>query len=449
MDTPICDFVAEYIRHGSVRLHMPGHKGERFIGCEELDITEIPGADSLYDATGIIRQSERNAGELFGARTFYSTEGSSLAIRAMLALVTKHARGMGRAPIIWAGRNAHSAFLSAAALLDLSVEWILSQEGNYLSCPIDPSALDERLGSTAVTPAAVYVTSPDYLGSQADISAIASVCHRYGVLLLVDNAHGAYLRFLPRSMHPMDLGADMCCDSAHKTLPVLTGGAYLHLSHGLDGFSDSDVREAMRLFGSTSPSYLILESLDAANRYLADSFGHRLRELLPRAEMLRDQLSGHGYRLIGTEPLKITIMTKSMGYTGAEISEILSAHHITAEFSDPDHIVFMLTPSLRTGDLERLGQALLDIPRRSCDLPQMPQFSYPAVAMSIREAALSPFETLPVEECVGRVLAVASVGCPPAVPILVCGEVVDERAVECFRYYGIRTCNVVKALNKE
>ena len=135
MDTPICDFVREYARLNTHRLHMPGHKGAAFLGMEPLDITEIQGADSLYEANGIIARSEANASVLFGCRTFYSTEGSSQCIRAMLYLITLYAAQQGRKPLIAAGRNAHKTFLTAAALLDTDVRWLYPQSPvSYLSC---------------------------------------------------------------------------------------------------------------------------------------------------------------------------------------------------------------------------------------------------------------------------------------------------------------------------
>ena len=228
MDTPICDFVRDYALKAPLRLHMPGHKGKALLGPEALDITEVSGADSLYEAAGIIRRSEENASRLFGCPTFYSAEGSSQCIRAMLYLALLRAKEEGRRPLIAAARNVHRSFLSAVALLGLEVVWLWPEEGSYLSCGVSPQALEELL--RAEKPTAVYLTSPDYLGNMADVAALAQVCHRHGALLLVDDAHGAYLRFLESSLHPMDLGADMCCDSAHKTLPVLTGGAYLHIS---------------------------------------------------------------------------------------------------------------------------------------------------------------------------------------------------------------------------
>ncbi|MBQ8415566.1 MAG: aminotransferase class V-fold PLP-dependent enzyme, partial [Clostridia bacterium] len=261
MRTPICDFVRRYADSRSLRLHMPGHKGKGPLGLEALDITEIQGADELFDATGIIKESEENAGRIFGAHTFYSTEGSSLSIRAMLYLTLLYAKEQGRECLIWAGRNAHKTLLSALALLDMDVQWICSsQKSSYLSCHVTAKDLDEMLDGAQRKPVAVYLTSPDYPGQLADVGGIAKVCHRHGVLLLVDNAHGAYLKFLSPSLHPMDLGADMCCDSAHKTLPALTGSAYLHVSHHAPKQLWENAKIALSLFASNRPSYLILQS---------------------------------------------------------------------------------------------------------------------------------------------------------------------------------------------
>ena len=240
---------------------MPGHKGRGSLGIEAFDITEISGADVLYSPSGIIAESEENATELFGtAHSFYSTEGSTLAIKAMLKLVT-NGTVQGERPLILAGRNAHKAFIFAAALLDFDIEWLFGEEGSHIcECKITPAALDEALQKKKRLPAAIYITSPDYLGNIADIRGLSEVADRYGIPLLVDNAHGAYLKFLEPSMHPIDLGASMCADSAHKTLPVLTGGAYLHIAKKAERFVDG-ARGALSLFASTSPSYLILQSL--------------------------------------------------------------------------------------------------------------------------------------------------------------------------------------------
>ena len=441
MNTPICDFVREYAAQNPRRLHMPGHKGKGFLGIEHLDITEIRGADSLYEAQGIIMESEKNASRLFGCETFYSAEGSSQCIRAMLWLASAHAQNKGKKLRIAAGRNAHKTFLSAAALLDAEVSWICPEEnGSYLSCRPSAKQIDAMLSAENET-TAVYLTSPDYLGNLADIRGIAEVCHKHGVLLLVDNAHGAYLRFLPQSVHPMDLGADLCCDSAHKTLPVLTGGAYLHIA---DEEMAKFAKKALGLFGSTSPSYLILQSLDAANEYLTEKFPEQLREFLPQVEETKKCLMARGYSFEGDEPLKLTICTKSYGYTGTELAALLEEQNIFCEFADPDYLVMMLSAEGGRETLDLLEKALCSLPERNPITEEPPKFALPEKVMEIREALLSAGEKLPVKECIGRILSDASVGCPPAVPVIMCGERIDEAAAECFAYYGIEECCVVK-----
>lgn len=445
MTTPICDFVRKYAESGSVRLHMPGHKGVSALGMESLDITEIQGADCLYTADGIIAESERNAGELFGAHTFYSAEGSSLCIRAMLLLTVRYAREQGRRPLILAARNIHRAFMSAVALLDLEVEWLWADgEDGYLCCLPDPDRLDRALSEAAQKPVALYITSPDYLGNVADVEGISKVCHKHGVLLLVDNAHGAYLKFLTPSLHPIDLGADACCDSAHKTLCALTGAAYLHVSKSAPTVFSEGAKNALLTFGSTSPSYLILQSLDALNARLSCGYTEDLAATVRTLDVCRQRLSEAGYTLVGNEPLKLTLSPKEYGYEGTELAEILLNGGMVCEFADRDYVVMMITPEISAEQAERLTDALCAIPKRPPISEPAPQIPKCEAVTSVRDAYLSPSCRLPVNECVGRVLAEPSVSCPPAVPIVICGEKITPDAVRCFEYYGVRECFVIK-----
>lgn len=440
MKTPIYDFLKRYNASDSVRLHMPGHKGKSALGeITGLDITEIRGADSLFEADGIISESERYASELYGCRTFYSTEGSSLAIKAMLHLAALFAKETGNTrPLILAGRNAHKAFLSAAALIDFDVEWIYGSS-SYLSCEIKATDIEARLASEKRRPSAVYLTSPDYLGNVADIAGIASACHKYGVLLLVDNAHGAYLKFLPESQHPMDLGADMSAASAHKTLPVLTGGAYLHVKEELSESIIKQAKPALALYGSTSPSYLILASLDLAN-----SSTQSLSEILCQAAFLKSKISELGISTVGNEPLKITLAPKSYGYTGEQLGAYLEGVGVIPEFCDPDYTVIMISENTSTKDILRTQSALEALPRKAPINELPPKMGAPRVAMSPREAVFSPSESVTTSEAEGRILSAVTVGCPPAVPIVVSGEIISRDAIEVMNYYGINRVNVVK-----
>ena len=443
MNTPICDFVTRYCEKDDLRLHMPGHKGLPSLGFEARDITEITGADSLYEADGIILESERNAASLFGsAHTFYSAEGSSLCIRAMLAMVVRYAAERGQAPVILAARNVHKTFVTAAGLLDAGVEWLPPPaNANLLSSVPDLAEIEARI--CEIRPTALYLTAPDYLGAIPDPAPIAALCRRLGVLLLVDNAHGAYLKFLPTSRHPLDLGADLVCDSAHKTLPALTGAAYLHVSRSAPASLLSYARDALACFGSTSPSYLILQSLDALNRHLAGDYAPTLAQALSRFAAARDALTAQGYAFFGDEPLKWTLLTKRSGYSGVELAHLLAQKGITCEFFDADFLVLMLSPHFGDAELTRLLRALSEIPQREPINTDPPRPHLPARFCSIREAMLGAKECVAIEHAEGRVLASLQVSCPPAVPILVCGEVIDAHAVELFRYYGVRTCEVL------
>lgn len=444
MSTPICDFVRRYAAGHPVRLHMPGHKGSPILGYEPYDITEIDGADELFAPEGIIAESEAQASALFGAATFYAAGGSTLCIQAMLYLLAQYAVSKGERPCILTGRNAHKAFVNAAALLDVDIVWLYPEDGgSYHTCRVTAAQVQEALTRCGCRPTAVYLTSPDYLGDLADVAGIAAVCHQAGTLLAVDNAHGAYLRFLPESCHPLDLGADICCDSAHKTLPVVTGGAYLHVSSAAPALLAQRAKAALSLFGSSSPSYLILQSLDAANDHMA-AFRQQLAALLPQAAALKACLTANGYTLIGEEPLKLTLCPKRYGYTGAALAQHLMDAHIYPEFYDADYVVLMLAPANTAQELKWLEETLLSLPRLTAVTEEPPAAPHPQRILTPHQALLADREILPVEQCLGRISAAAAISCPPAIPLVVCGERIDQQVVDCFHYYGIEHCTVIK-----
>ena len=474
MNTPIVDFVRRYAQSGTSRLHMPGHKGQDLLGFEPWDITEIQGADELYAPEGIIAQSEANATRLFGTtHTYYSTEGSSQCIRAMLFLAMQAAPQTGRRPVLLAARNAHKALLYAAALLDFDIRWLWpapEDAGALCSCPVSAQTLTDALQALTgegITPFGVYVTSPDYLGTMQDIAALASVCKAQGVPLLVDNAHGAYLRFLPEgSRHPITLGAAMCCDSGHKTLPVVTGGAYLHLGPDAPVQEDAAVRGALALFGSTSPSYLILQSLDKCNQILSEGYPLRLLQCggwLTRLRRELNELAGirHSPVLLALggeqqEPLKLTLDAAALGISGTDLAEALRPHHIECEYADPRYVVLMFTPDNPPQDYQRLREAVEDVARSLPEMVPEPEdlsgaFTELARQMqavpprcTIRQAVFAPQERIPVQQALGRICAMPTVSCPPAIPIAVSGEAITPAALQLMQKYGVAEVSVLK-----
>jgi len=449
MTTPIADFVKKYADSNVSRFHMPGHKGKNFLGCEALDITEINGADILGAASGIIAQSENNASELFASKhSFYSTEGSSLAIKAMLALIKKKAPTNRRTTVL-AARNAHKAFVYACALLDIDARWLYPKDLTHLcACKISASELEAELNKTSSLPDAVYITSPDYLGNIADIKGFSEVCHKYSIPLLVDNAHGAYLAFLGTSLHPLALGADMCCDSAHKTLPVLTGGAYLHVSKNYNVFTDTEIRGMISIFASTSPSYLIMQSLDICNKYISSGYKERLAQTIEKLRELRKKLSLIGFPTSsGTynEELKLVFSKDTCGYSGVELAQHLSRANIESEFCDEDYLVLMITPELSQKDLDKVYTAFCSLEeKKSCFTQATLPVHKPRAVISIREAIFSVSETVPVCEAEGRICAAPTVSCPPAIPIVISGEIIDKNSIDLFLHYGIENIDVIK-----
>ncbi len=430
MTTPIADFIDNYIKSEMSRLHMPGHKGSAF----SEDITEVKGADSLYEAEGIIKQSEQNTTEIFGSKhTFYSTEGSSQCIKAMLMLACVNRENRADRPLVLAARNVHKAFIHAAALIDFDVKWLLPEKsGSICECIITAEQLKSALNELENKPCAVYITSPDYLGNIADISSISEVCKEFEIPLLVDNAHGAYLKFTGE--HPIDLGADICCDSAHKTLPVLTGGAYLHINN--ERFL-ANVKETLAAFGSTSPSYLILSSLDKANRYMAENFKFDLENCIKKVANLKVYITDKS-----DEKLKITIDANRLGSTGLELAELMRKNNIECEYADEQFTVLMFSPFNTDEDFERVEKVLKSLKPCKCNIDFISSVPINQVT-TIREAYFSPQEKIEIELSENRICGFSTVSCPPAIPIALPGEKITKEHIMLFKKYNIKTIKVI------
>lgn len=444
MDAPVFDFVHNYAQSGFVRAHMPGHKGKNvynnvFDKLFPYDITEIKGADTLFDADGIIAQSELNASRLFGSATFYSASGSTSCIQIMLAAVCK------TGGTILAARNSHKALINSCGLLGIDVEWIYPEgdcASSLVSFEITAQEVEKSIISLqkAQKPKCVFITSPDYLGKTADIKSISEVCHKHGIPLVVDAAHGAHLHFLDVPCDAMAQGADICCESAHKSLPVLTGGAYIHTRAC---FADA-VKQMRGVFSSSSPSYLILQSLDLCNAYIDGNFKNDLQTAVIQLNNVKNAINGK-FKVCDTEPLKLAVYTLSSGFTGYETADLLREKRIEPEYADNSHVLLMLSASSDKMDFERIESAFLSIDVKNNPITQE-EFHFKRLkkALSPRDAMFLPQEKILAENCAGRICACTVTACPPCIPVAASGEIYDDFCVKILKKYSISEVNVIQ-----
>lgn len=445
-DAPLYEALQKYMRRAPARFHMPGHKGTAsplagvFGAALSFDVTEAEGLDSLYDASGPILAAERRAAALFGARdTIFSASGATLCIQTMLALVSG---GGGK---IVCARNVHRSTVNAMALLGLEPVWVWPRFEAGESLPVTPEAVGAALRKTPDA-RAVFLTSPDYYGVLCDVGGVSSVCRQRGVPLLVDNSHGGHLRFCGGGeLHPLRLGASLVCDSAHKTLPVLTGGAWLHI--GDARISREEAKAAAALFGTTSPSYPIMLSLDLARAWLAENGEAAFAEVCERVKALDALAAQKGIGMEGSparDPARLTLYTARAGVAGTDAARLLRAHGAEPELADARHVVLLPSPFNPPADYDALSRFLRDFPAKGRPLsgPEAPP--QPERAAGLREAMLAPGETLPVEKTPGRVCAECRAPCPPGIPVVMPGERVSRGLAELLKFYGVFRLKVVK-----
>ena len=445
-NTPLKRALDEYIRQDYARLHMPGHKGASISPFGELmayDVTEVEGTDSLFEDDGPLKELEEIFTRLYDTKgTVMSAGGSTLCIQAMLRMVAKKE---GR---ILAGRNIHAAAVNAMALLGLEPVWVYPnrKQEERLIGEISPDAIrnvleKEKQAGTLDSLCAVYVTSPDYFGVMSDIRSIAQIAHEYGLPLLVDNAHGAHLHFLKEEYHPMQLGADFCCDSLHKTMPALTGAALLHTS---DAKYCPQMKGAMTVFGSTSPNYLIMLSMDSTAAFLMQDGAEKIQQTVTRCEELRQKAREKGFVLPQhCDPMRLTLPLAGTGWDAQNFRKLLRKHKIMEEYLSDSGCVLLFSPFNREEDFKRTG-ALLD----EVLIQNQPFTAFPIVpsekVMSLREAFLSPKESAPVEKAEGRIAAQVKITCPPGIPLVMPGERLHKEIIKILKNSGIFVIDVVK-----
>lgn len=450
--TPLYSALVAHREQGKVSLHTPGHKGAADVlrGINiSLDLTELPDTDALYEADGVIAEAEELATSLFGSnKTVFSAGGCSLAIQAMLRCCCTE----GDKVIM--DRGCHRTAVNASALLGLQPVWLMSSQASPDGLFPLPTADDvEQLLAANPDARAVYLTSPDYMGRLCDISAIAAVCDKNNIPLLVDNAHGSHLIAFDH-LHPLKQGAAMTACSAHKTLPVLTGGAFLSSSR-----PELSVRMkgAMSLFGSTSPSYLIMASLDLCRAWLQGKGMEALQKTALLCEDIRKAAVEAGFALPEgmSDPMRITLLTQPTGISGITAANLLRQASFEPEYADDSCVVMLPTPFVTDEQMHRLKNAVSLLPDGTRNVGENDKVFMPPIGrvlacaaeaeqvMPLRTAALCHRMTVPIEETAGRIAAAGVCPCPPGVPVVMPGERISQQCAHLLHAMGVSNVECV------
>ncbi len=460
---PIYETLANYARTGIYGFHTPGHKGGRFAAAEltelvgrsglALDLPGMTATDNTFHPTGCVRDAQQLAAELFGAvATFYLSAGSTLGIATALLAVAPQG-GTVAMP-----RNVHRSVVAGLVLSGASPRFVPHEvlpECGALG--VTPQALASVLHSEP-KPAAVLLTRPSYYGLARDLEDVAAVCHDRRVPLIVDEAHGAHFHFLPAgSPQPaIAAGADLAVQSCHKTLGSLVGSAQLHVGPR-SLIEPGQVQEALNFLQTTSPSFLLLASLDVMRRWMwregRELFAAAVKEAR-RLEDATDSMPGlkvfrpeNEPRLAGhhRDPLRLVVNVSGAGWSGYEVERYLRTEfRVEDEMADWFNVVYILSPNDDDAARERLLAGLRAVSEQhntGAGTPRLAALneSYllqppiPPLASSPRAAALGRRATVALDSATGRTCAEMVMFYPPGIPLLMPGELVTRETIDVCR----------------
>lgn len=424
MPTPLYDALNAYAARSPGRFHMPGHKGKplpatELEGLSAIDVTEIPGTGNLYESGEPFDSAQALWAEQFGFEYCqFLTGGSTMGIHTGLTLFCQP----GDKVLI--DRGCHRAVYNSLALLDLEpvfLERPWLEEHNLIA----PFSVEDVEKSLEIHPEikTICITSPTYSGLLSDVSKIAARIHARGGKLFVDGAHGAHLPFLNIEAFS---GADGVVVSAHKTLPAMGQSALLFTN----GVAPDRVRRTASLYGSSSPSYPMMASIDLARQWLQDHSKEYFRTV-KRVEELRDRFPSLGAGL-PLDPARLTLKVKD----GPAFARGLEKRGIFPEMEDGGHVVFICTAMDSDEDLERLEAVLEELRDQMGDCAPLPAPPLPQRVLSPRAALFSAAEAIPLEKCEGRVAACQLAPYPPGVPVVAPGEIISKKELSYLREIG-------------
>lgn len=487
----LINIILEYAKKNPVRFHMPGHKGRQICFDSEScsneynvnylnylnyqnDITELFFTDNLYSPdsnAGLIEGLEKRISECFFENannsgdivSYISCGGATLGIQAsVLSLVrNKNNRNNKNNKIINTSsddlyiicdRVSHVSFINALSLLNVNPLWIYPGEnfcdrieyfaGNYKNIK-NINSINNIIG--------VFVTSPDYFGSMRDITEISAVCKKYSLPLVVDNSHGSHLAFYKNGvMHPINCGADISIDSVHKTLPALTGAAIIHANGNYNNYGKiSKIRDCMKIFASTSPSFLILQSVENMVDYLEKSGRRDHERLIYDIDLFRKKASDLNI-IVESEfefkfesgksrfrdPYRIVLTFEN---AGKKLYYYLFKNNITCEFFDKDNVIIIPSILNKSDDFDLLLAFLENFVQINPVKPyklkicNLFDFIVNRMQMSLSDALKMTGETVPVAKSINRIAAESVFAYPPGIPVVLPGEIIDENIYDIIK----------------
>lgn len=436
----------EHSETGWYPMHMPGHKrNTALLGDKipyDIDVTEIPGFDNLHDAHGIIQEGQKRIADSFGAaQTFYLINGSTCGIIAGIRTAT------------WPGdeiivsRNCHKSVYNAIEICNLRPTYLLPRvdEDFHIYASVAVEDVKEALDAHPKAKL-VLITSPTFEGVVSDIKSIAALCHDRGVLLMVDEAHGAHFHY--SDDFPTDAvacGADIVIESLHKTLPSLTSTSLAHISARVDAV---EMARNLSIFETTSPSYILMASIDQCFELLVTKgeelykafdenlkyFSERCKEL----EVLRVLCHGHDVpenhpNAFAIDRSKIVISCKDTVMSGMELMTILREHYdIEMEMGFGDYVMGIATIADERIGYEMLADALIAIDKTVPRTDEPDEEIFPAVPeydVQIQTALYSPQKVVSLSESLGLVAAEYAWAYPPGIPIITPGEIISKDVI--------------------
>ncbi len=448
--TPLYSALVAHKSKNPISFHVPGHKGgelfpqvaREYNEILKLDVTELTGLDDLHDPEGVIREAERLTADLYQVeKTFFLVNGSTVGNLAMILATCQED------DIVLVQRNSHKSILNGLQLAGVRPVFLSPEYDHVVKVPVGISQKTVREALKKYPEAkAVILTNPNYYGMTVDLTNIIELAHQHHIPVLVDEAHGAHFILEGFPTSAVHAKADVIVNSAHKTLPAMTMGSYLHVNSNL---VDSDkIAFYLKMLQSSSPSYPIMASLDLARYYLAMQRKIGTNTLLEEIQGFKRSLQEipqlqaveSNKRLIKTDPLKITLQSHT-SKNGFQIQAMLEQHGIYSELADPNNVLFVLPLSYEHIKGKMLAEKINAIIR---DLPVVePIHSIPfteveyvsELALSYKQIKRYNKKVVSVEEAVGKVSAEMIIPYPPGIPVLMAGETITSQQIKVIRRY--------------